>query len=83
MQKPTGHERASWAVYTQCFEYCAIHQIYSVAAKELHHHRPDKVIASGKYALLHMAMQKTLFSISEILNKRWQTLLTIFRRRMG
>lgn len=57
MQKPTGHERASWAVYTQCFEYCAIHQIYSTDAKELHHHRPDKVNASGKYALLHMAMQ--------------------------
>lgn len=56
MQKATGHECASWAVYTQCFEYCAIHQIYRMAVKELHHHRPDKVSASGKH-LLHMAMQ--------------------------
>lgn len=56
MQKPTGHERASWAVYTQCFEYCAIHQIYGMAEEELHHHRPDKVSASRKH-LLHMAMQ--------------------------
>lgn len=54
--KPTGHEHATWAVYTQCIEYCMIHQIYSMAAKELHHHRPDKLSASEKH-LLHMTMQ--------------------------
>ena len=54
--KPTGHEHVSWAVYTQCIEHCVFHQIYSMAAKELHHHGSDKLSASENN-LLHMAMQ--------------------------